>query len=204
MTETASIVHNQDEHIAHHFNSAEQQSNASRLGMWIFLATEVLLFSGLFCIYAVYRGNHPDIFHYGHRFLDQNWGAINTTVLILSSFTMALAVRSAQIGDQRQLVLFLGLTLLLGVDFLGIKTIEYTHKIRENLVWGRQFMNDPHPAISSHPEGPLPSSQDGPNAVESPPVTTLQPGDKEKGRNLFRGTCASCHGQAGQGMPGLG
>jgi cytochrome c oxidase subunit 3 len=180
-----------DPHLQHHFRESGQQFDASKLGMWLFLATEVLLFSGLFCVYAVYRRNHPEVFEYGHRFLDINWGAINTMVLILSSLTMALGVRSAQCGRQRELVLFLGLTLMLGFDFLGIKTIEYTHKFHENLVWGKKFYEDPHPAVQA-------SSATVEAAVE------LKPGDVNKGRDLFRGTCASCHGLSGQGMPGLG
>ncbi len=63
--------------------------------MWIFLLTEILLFGGLFCAYAVYRANHPEIFVYAHQFLDKNLGAINTCVLIFSSLTMAWGVRCA-------------------------------------------------------------------------------------------------------------
>ena len=79
--------------------------------MWLFIATEILMFGGLFCAYAILRGNHPEVFEFGSRFLDRRWGFLNTSVLIFSSFTMALAVRAAQCGHQRQLVLFLSLTL---------------------------------------------------------------------------------------------
>ncbi|MCA9436713.1 MAG: hypothetical protein KC978_13090 [Candidatus Omnitrophica bacterium] len=125
--------------LAPHFDSEEVQFSASKLGMWLFLGTEILLFGGLFCIYAIFRATHPEAFEYGHRYLDTNWGTINTLVLILSSFTVALAVRSAQCGLKNELVLFLSLTLLLGMDFLGVKTIEYTHKFHENLLWGKAF-----------------------------------------------------------------
>ena len=69
--------------------------------MWLFLATEILLFSGLFCAYAVYRANHPEVFEYAHRYLSRPLGALNTMVLIFSSFTMAAAVplRNWAVGD---------------------------------------------------------------------------------------------------------
>ena len=130
-------------HLAHHFETLPQQIEAGKLGMWIFLGTEILLFTGLFCIYAVYRGTHPEIFAYGHQFLSVGWGATNTAVLILSSFTMALAVRAAQCSQRRALVIFLALTLLGGCGFLGIKLVEYSHKFRENLVWGARFYEEP-------------------------------------------------------------
>jgi cytochrome c oxidase subunit III len=105
--------------------------------MWIFLMTEVLFFGGLFCAYAVFRANHPEIFVDGHRFLDKPLGAANTVILILSSLTMALAVRAAQLGRDRQLVGLLMATLLCGVAFLGIKTVEYKHKWDHALVPGQ-------------------------------------------------------------------
>lgn len=196
-----------DPHLAHHFDSSTQQFSAAKLGMWIFLGTEILLFSGLFCLYAVFRGNHPEVFHYAHQFLDKNWGALNTLVLILSSFTMALAVRSAQTNHRRELILFLGLTLLLAVDFLGIKAIEYTHKFRENLVWGKRFLEDPHPGLVGAGAVQAVKSDErqvSENARPSQAAPVLAPGNKDRGRDLFRVTCAACHGLAGQGMPGLG
>ncbi len=82
--------------LADHFETPQQQFAAGKLGMWIFLLTEILLFGGLFCAYAVYRANHPEIFVYADQFLDKNLGAINTAVLILSSLTMAWGVRCAR------------------------------------------------------------------------------------------------------------
>ena len=97
--------HHVEEHdyVAHHFDNAKQQHDAATLGMWLFLATEILLFSGLFCVYAVLRANYPEVMLYGSQFLDTQWGAINTVVLISSSFTMALAVklREPTNGPQR-------------------------------------------------------------------------------------------------------
>jgi cytochrome c oxidase subunit 3 len=105
--------------------------------MWIFLMTEVLFFGGLFCAYAVFRANHPEIFIDGHRFLQKPLGAANTVVLIFSSLTMALAVRAAQLGQRRALVGLLSATLLCGLVFLGVKAIEYKHKWDHHLVPGQ-------------------------------------------------------------------
>ena len=88
--------HDHPEFLAHHFETPKQQFESGKLGMWLFLATEVLLFGGLFCAYAVWRGNHPEMFKYGSQFLDTKMGAINTAVLILSSLTMAWGVTAAQ------------------------------------------------------------------------------------------------------------
>ena len=93
-THTGEAAHHPP-HLAHHFDSMQQQVQAQKLGMWTFLLTEILLFGGLFCFYAVYRANHPEIFEYAHQFLNKNLGAINTCVLLLSSLTMAWGVRCA-------------------------------------------------------------------------------------------------------------
>ena len=87
--------HGHDPSLQHHFDNPEQQFDSGKLGMWLFLATEVLLFGGLFVAYAVYRANHPEIFVYAHQFLDKKLGGINTLVLICSSLTMAWGVRAA-------------------------------------------------------------------------------------------------------------
>ncbi|RMF71965.1 MAG: cytochrome c oxidase subunit 3 family protein [Planctomycetota bacterium] len=135
-------------HVQHHFENAAQQFDASKFGMWVFLVTEILFFSGLFCAYAVYRRTHPHIFELGQYFLDVKWGAINTVVLITSSFTMALGVWCAQRSYQRGLVWCLSLTLLGAAAFMGIKAIEYTDKIMHGKVWGAGF----NPVY--HHEGP--------------------------------------------------
>jgi len=126
-------------HLAHHFDTPRQQFAAGKLGMWIFLLTEVLFFGGLFCAYAVYRANHPEIFIYAHQFLDKPLGAINTAVLILSSLTMAWAVRCAQLSQRRGLVLCLALTLACAAVFLGIKYVEYDRKWEEGLKWAGSY-----------------------------------------------------------------
>jgi cytochrome c oxidase subunit 3 len=124
-------------HVAHHFDTAKQQYDSARLGMWIFLMTEVLFFGGLFCAYAVFRAVHPEVFVDGHRFLDKPLGTANTVVLIFSSLTMALAVRAAQLGRRRSLVALLTVTLLCGLAFLGVKAVEYKHKWDHQMVPGQ-------------------------------------------------------------------
>ncbi len=115
-------------HLAHHFDTPEQQFESGKLGMWVFLATELLMFGGLFCAYAVYRGNHPGIFEAGHRALSPTMGTINTVVLLASSLTMAWGVRAAQLGQRKLLVVLLLLTLLGGFGFMTIKAEEYAQK----------------------------------------------------------------------------
>ncbi len=126
-------------HLAHHFDTPQQQFESGKLGMWLFLATEVLFFGGLFVWYAVARSQNPEVFLYASGFLDTFMGGVNTCVLILSSLTMALAVRYAQTNRRRALITCLALTLLGAVGFLVIKYFEYTHKIHDHLVWGHTF-----------------------------------------------------------------
>jgi cytochrome c oxidase subunit 3 len=125
--------------LAHHFDSLEQQREATTLGMWVFLVTEVLFFGGLFTVYAVYRGWYPDAFAAASHELDITLGAINTAVLITSSLTMALAVHAAQTGKRNLVMVFLILTMALGGVFLGIKSFEYYHKFVEHHIPGPNF-----------------------------------------------------------------
>lgn len=115
-------------HLAHHFETSAQQMESGKLGMWVFLATEILMFGGLFCAYAVYRANNPDVFLFAHRALDTTWGAVNTAVLLASSFTMAWGVRAAQLGQKKLLIGLLIATLFGGAGFMLIKTVEYKAK----------------------------------------------------------------------------
>ncbi len=125
--------------LQHHYDSMPQQVEAGKLGMWLFLATEILLFSGLFCAYAVYRTTHPEVFEFASKYLDTTWGAINTLVLIASSWTVALAVRAAQTNKRQQCVFLLGATLVGAAAFMGIKAVEYNHKFHDDLMWGLRF-----------------------------------------------------------------
>ncbi len=128
--------------VAHQFNSSAQQREAVTLGMWIFLATEVLFFGGLFAAYTVYRHNFPEQFHEASHHLDIVLGAVNTGVLLVSSFFMAMAVWSIQAGRRKLVVLNLVMTVLLAIAFLGIKGFEYHHKFVEHLVPGSGFHYD--------------------------------------------------------------
>ena len=117
-----------DPNLAHHFESMEQQLESGKFGMWVFLATEILMFGGLFCAYAIYRGNNPDVFLFAHKALDTQLGAINTAVLLASSFTMAWGVLAASRGKNKLCLLMVALTFLGGCGFMGIKSKEYNDK----------------------------------------------------------------------------
>jgi len=125
--------------VAHQFETAEQQYEASTLGMWVFLVTEVMFFGGVFTAYVVYRSMYAQAFHEASHHLDVWLGSINTAVLIGSSLTMALAVRASQLAQPRDTVKYLLYTMLLGSVFLGIKFFEYHHKFVEHLVPGPHF-----------------------------------------------------------------
>jgi cytochrome c oxidase subunit 3 len=122
-----------------HFENLEQQKEASNLGMWIFLVTEVMFFGGLFTAYILFRSLYPEAFAFGSHALDIRLGAFNTGVLLLSSLTMALAVRGAQTGRQGALVGFLWGTMALGLVFLAVKGVEYHHKLETHAFPGSSF-----------------------------------------------------------------
>lgn len=136
--------HAHDPNLAHHFETPAQQYASAKTGMWVFLATEILMFGGLFCAYAVYRANHPEVFLYAHEYLDKWLGFINTCVLLVSSFTMAMAVRCAQLGQTRGVVVLCALTLLGGLGFMGIKAVEYHKKWSHNLWIGEANEYNPN------------------------------------------------------------
>lgn len=147
--------HGLDPHLAHHFETPRQQFDAGKLGMWLFLVTEVLFFSGLFVAYAVYRSNHPEVFIDAHKYLDKMLGGFNTIVLLFSSLTMAWGVRCAQLGQRRGLVLCLTATLICASLFLGIKAVEYTHKWDMGLFWGKSYSPPAADALhGEHPHSP--------------------------------------------------
>ena len=125
--------------LAHQFDSLEQQREATTLGMWVFLVTEVLFFGGLFMVYTVYRTWYPEAFAAASHELDIVLGTVNTAVLITSSLTMALAVHAAELGQRRLLMMLLVITMMLGATFLGIKSVEYYHKFVEHHVPGPGF-----------------------------------------------------------------
>jgi cytochrome c oxidase subunit 3 len=126
--------------LRHHFVDMEAQKEASALGMWIFLVTEVLFFGGMFTAYVVYRAQYTRAFEGASNLLDLRLGAFNTAVLILSSLTMALAVWAAQQGRKNLIITFLLATMLLGGVFLGVKAIEYSQKFAHHEVPGPHFI----------------------------------------------------------------
>ena len=138
-------------HHAHHFESAEDEFEASKQGMWIFLVTEVLMFGGLFVAYGIFRGLYPEMFHDAHRFLAVEMGAINTVVLISSSLTMALAVSATQRGKKKRDIVLLAMTFFLACCFLVVKYFEYSHKFHDGLLPGAYFTN----TELTHPKAPL-------------------------------------------------
>ena len=131
--------HDHHKGLAHHFETYDQQRESSSLGMWLFLVTEIMFFGGMFLVYTLYRGQNPTAFAAGSHELDIKLGVINTAILIGSSLTMALAVRAGQLGKSKAIVGFLVATIVLGGAFLGIKSVEYSHKFHEHVVPGENF-----------------------------------------------------------------
>lgn len=125
--------------IQHHYDDASHQFDSGKLGIWAFLVQEVLFFSALFVCYILYRTHHPEIYEYAHHYLQVKFGAINTGVLILSSLTAAWAVRCAQLNQRKGLILCLTVTIACAVGFLGIKYVEYAHKIEMGELYGAKF-----------------------------------------------------------------
>jgi cytochrome c oxidase subunit 3 len=150
-------VHAANPHLAHHFDTPLQQFEAGKLGIWLFLLTEVLFFAGLFVAYTIYRAMRPEVFVYAHYFLDTKLGALNTCVLLLSSLTAAWAVRNAQLKETNKLVLNIIITIACACTFMVVKYFEYSHKAHDGLLWGPNFnpkeqVWETHSFKSKHPE----------------------------------------------------
>ena len=128
-------------HHAHHFSSAEHEFETCKQGMWLFLLQEVLFFSPFFVAYFIFRHLYYDAFMEAHHFLDWKMGALNTVVLLTSSFTMAAAVTASQTGDKARLVRNLWLTIIFAFVFLVVKYFEYSAKIHHGLLPGALFNN---------------------------------------------------------------
>lgn len=137
--------------VPHHFDSAEQAFESSKLGLWLFLVTEILLFGGLFVAYIMFRALYPEMFHEASHHLNKVLGAINTVVLICSSLTMAMAVDRTRQNDSGKANQYLMMTLFFAACFMIIKYVEYSHKIHEGLLPGANFTFE---AIQ-HPKAPL-------------------------------------------------
>jgi cytochrome c oxidase subunit III len=136
----AADSHGHQEH-AHHFDSIEHEFEAGKLGMWLFLVTEVMLFGGLFVAFGIYQYMFPEMYKEAHHHLDRVMGSINTVVLLSSSLTMALAIAYVQRGKRDLAKWMLWLTLACAAMFLVIKYFEYSHKIHDGLLPGKFFTN---------------------------------------------------------------
>ena len=135
-------------HLQHHFVSSEQQFDASKMGMWLFLSTEILLFSGMFVAYTVYRIWHPEVFEHAAGALDPLLGLGNTIVLLASSWTVAMAINSIQRDRQKELFWYLIATIAGALIFLTVKYFEYSAKFDHGLYPGKWF--HPHGEWASY------------------------------------------------------
>ena len=167
--------HSEYPFLAHHFETPAQQFDSGKLGMWLFLATEVLFFGGLFAAYAVLRFKNPEVFAYSANYLDTIMGGINTCVLIVSSLTMALAVRFAQTDKIKAMIVCLVLTFMGAIGFMVIKYFEYTHKIHDHLVWGPTFYVPPDEAVAKDVNTPPAAEPAAASTFESVALTEASP-----------------------------
>ena len=172
-----------------------------RLGVWIFLAAEILVFGALFGAYVVFRIAHPAAFAWSYRLLDRDLGLLNTAILLASSVTMAGAVGCARRSKRVGAVLLLGLTLVGGAGFLTVKAIEYTGKYKHGLLWGERFRPDRRYLVERLKDAPPVATT---AARATPAATPASSGDAARGKPVFLGTCASCHGMEGVGIKSQG
>ena len=145
-SETQLPAHPESLALREQFDTAAQQKDASTLGMWIFLITEIMFFGGLFLTYTIYRHLYSHVFAVASTTLNVYIGAANTVVLLCSSLTMVLAVRASQLSQKKAIVVFLVLTLILGGVFLGVKAYEWNQKFEEHHVPGASFHFEELPA----------------------------------------------------------
>jgi cytochrome c oxidase subunit 3 len=163
--------------LKHHFDSLEQQHASERLGMWMFLATEILFFGGLFGAYTVYRLYYPTEFEFASSKLNRTIATINTLFLITSSMTITFGIRAAKLGDRVGLIRYLVLTLLLGGAFMVMKGFEYNADFEERYVPGTLFRSEYNAAFEAvFPTSPL-----------QPPLT------KEQAKDYFEQDARSAH-----------
>ena len=164
------------DYLSHQFDDVEQQRQASTLGIWLFLITEVMFFGGLFCGYTIYRWQHPEGWIVGSHLLNITLGGINTAVLLLSSLTMVLSVWAAQAGKSRHVQAFwIIATMVLGAVFLGIKVVEYKAKIEHHLVPNASFHFDPAHVSTPHGEAHAPDVPSGEDHNFQQALKTVNP-----------------------------
>ena len=128
-----------DKHVFHHFVDAEQQFDASKMGMWIFLGTEILFFGGLFAAYIIFRSWYPQTFVEASNTLDKVVGGADTLDLIMSSLTMALAIHSIQTNKQKLTLIYLGITFILAGAFIGSHIFEWTDNFAHGISPGAAY-----------------------------------------------------------------
>jgi cytochrome c oxidase subunit 3 len=136
------------EEVAEHFEDLRKQAHAAHLGMWVFLGSEILFFAGLFTLYVGYRTEHPYGFGFGVEHNTIVYGSVNTAVLLVSSFTVALALHVLRRGAPGQCLVLVATTVLLGLGFLCVKTAEYLHHFGEGIYpggAGHFFLEHPDP-----------------------------------------------------------
>lgn len=157
---TSTLVHDphghgeHDPHQQHHFADMEQQFDTAKIGMWLFLATEILLFGGLFVGFGLMQARYPVEFLEAHEHLQRPLGALNTVVLLISSFTMVMGVLWAKRGNNKRVVIYLLLTILCACIFLGVKYFEYSHKFEEHLLPPRWYKAQPTDTVHN-PDGTI-------------------------------------------------
>lgn len=142
-------------HYAHHYESAAHEYDTSKQGVWLFLATEILMFGGLFVGYAYFHKIYPEIFKIGSTFTDWRLGAANTVVLLFSSLTMALGIYYTQVGRHKKAMNMLLITIICGAIFMIIKYFEYSHKIHLGLMPGSWYSAEAQVVID-HARAKLP------------------------------------------------
>jgi cytochrome c oxidase subunit III len=146
--------HAHPSYLAHHFDTPVQQFEAAKIGMWAFLVQELLFFSGIFVAYGIFRSWYPEMFSAASHQLDRLMGAGNTIVLLFSSLTAALAVRSSQLGEKKKTSQYLLVTIACAFIFLVVKFFEYRHKFHAGLLPGSNFHPDPHHLLAGSPALP--------------------------------------------------
>lgn len=128
--------------LKHHFDNLEQQHASERLGIWMFLATEVLFFGGIFGAYTIYRMWYPTEFEYASSHLNRTIATVNTLFLITSSLTITLGIRAAKLGQKAALIRYLLITAALGTAFMVMKGFEYAEDFHEHILPGAAFGGD--------------------------------------------------------------
>src|SRR5580698_4877246 len=132
-------AHGEDPHHQHHFTTMEQQFDTAKLGMWLFIATEILLFGGLFVGFGMMQNRYPREFVEAHEHLKRWQGALNTVVLLFSSWTMVMAVDAAKTNKRQKSVMYLFITIVCACIFLVVKYFEYAHKFEEGWLPGKFY-----------------------------------------------------------------